>query len=185
MIVAGIFVGGASTRFGGRPKGLLTAPSGETIVAQLGGHFAALGVPWVLVGRRPEYAGLAAEVLDDALVGIGPLGGLLALLRRAGDGEALTIGCDMPFVSRDLLARLVGATTAAAAIAPRRHARWEPMFARFAAPRARPLAEARADEGRASLQGLLDALDAAELPLSADEHRVLDDWDTPEEMERR
>lgn len=184
-LVAGIFVGGASTRLGGRPKGLLVAPSGGTIVGRLCGHFDALAIPWVLVGRRPEYADIAAEVLDDAVLGIGPLGGLLALLKRAGDGGAIAIGCDMPFVSLELVARLAGATMESAVIAARRHDRWEPMFARYDARRASAAAARRVGDGQRSLQGLLDVLGAAELPLSADEHRLLDDWDTPEDMERR
>ncbi len=184
-LVAGIFVGGAATRLGGRPKGLLEAPSGGTILDQLCGHFEALDIPWVLVGRRPEYAGVSAETLDDALPGIGPLGGVLALLRRAGDGDALAVGCDMPFVGRELVARLAVATADAPAIAARRQDRWEPMFARYDARRALAVAARRADAGRRSLQGLLDELGATELPLSDDERRQLDDWDTPEDMERR
>jgi|JI10StandDraft_1071094.scaffolds.fasta_scaffold147594_2 molybdopterin-guanine dinucleotide biosynthesis protein A len=184
-LVAGIFVGGAATRFGGRPKGLLEAPSGGTILDRFGGHFEALGIPWVLVGRRPEYAGVSAETLDDAPPGIGPLGGVLALLRRAGDGDALAVGCDMPFVSRELVARLVEVSTDAPAIAPRRQGRWEPMFARYDAGRALGVAARRADGGQSSLQGFLDELGAAELMLSEGEQRQLDDWDTPGDMERR
>nr|MBK7067148.1 NTP transferase domain-containing protein [Deltaproteobacteria bacterium] len=184
-LLAGIFVGGASTRFGGRPKGLLDAPTGGTILDGLRGHLESLSIPWVLVGRRAEYAGLAAETLDDSPPGIGPLGGLLPLLRRAGDGHALAIACDMPFVSRELIARLAGAATEAPAIAPRRNGRWEPMFARYDARRALPLAEGRAEAGRRSVQGLLDELGASELMLSTDEQQMLDDWDTPEDMERR
>lgn len=184
-LLAGIFVGGASTRFGGRPKGLLDAPTGGTILDGLRGHLEALSIPWVLVGRRDEYAGLAAETLDDSPPGIGPLGGLLPLLRRAGDGHALAIACDMPFVSRALIARLAGAVTEAPAIAPRRNGRWEPMFARYDARRALPLAEGRAGAGRRSVQGLLDELGASELILSTDEQQMLDDWDSPEDMERR
>ena len=184
-LLAGIFVGGASTRFGGRPKGLLDAPSGGTILDGLRGHLESLSIPWVLVGRRAEYAGLAAETLDDSPPGIGPLGGLLPLLRRSGDGHALAIACDMPFVSRELIARLAGAVTEAPAIAPRRNGRWEPMFARYDARRALPLAGGRAGAGRRSFQGLLDELRASELMLSTDEQQMLDDWDTPEDMERR
>ena len=184
-LLAGIFVGGASTRFGGRPKGLLDAPEGGTILDGLRGHLESLSIPWVLVGRRAEYAGIAAETLDDSPPGIGPLGGLLPLLRRAGEGHAIAIACDMPFVSRELIARLAGAVTEAPAIAPRRNGRWEPMFARYDARRALPLAEGRAEAGRRSVQGLLDELRASELSLATDEQQMLDDWDTPEDMERR
>jgi len=184
-VLAGVFVGGASSRFGGRPKGLLASPSGVTIVDALCGHLDALGIPWVLVGRRPEYSAIPGETLDDSPSGVGPLGGVLPLLRRAGEGHAIAVACDMPFVSRALLARLVGAVTDAPAVAPRRDGRWEPMFARYDARRALPVAEARVASGRRSVHGLLDELGASELALSPDEQRMLDDWDTPEDMERR
>ena len=184
-LLAGIFVGGASTRFGGRPKGLLESPAGGTILDGLRGHLEALSMPWVLVGRRDEYAGVSAETIDDSPSGIGPLGGLLALLRRAGDGRAIAIACDMPFVTRALIERLAIATSDAPAVAPRRSGRWEPMFARYDARRSLAVAEARAGAGQRSVQGLLDELGASELPLSEDEQRMLDDWDSPADMERR
>src|SRR5438067_774631 len=70
--LAGIFVGGESKRMGGRPKGLLVAPSGETIVERWLRMFRALGVPTVLVGRRDPYASLGVEIVDDEQAGIGP-----------------------------------------------------------------------------------------------------------------
>jgi molybdopterin-guanine dinucleotide biosynthesis protein A len=184
-LLVGIFVGGASTRFGGHPKGLLRGPSGATLVERLVAHCAALAIPCVLVGRRPEYAHLLAETLDDEPAGIGPLGGVIALLRRAGAGSCVAVGCDMPFVSRELLAALATVATAAPAVAVRRDDRWEPMFARYDAPRALPVALARAAAKQRSLQGLLDVLGAAELALPIDAHRQLDDWDTLEDMRRR
>lgn len=184
-LLAGIFVGGASTRFGGRPKGLLEAPSGGTILDALRGHLEALAIPYVLVGRRTEYAGVPAETIDDSPAGIGPLGGLLALLRRAGHGHAIAIACDMPFVSRELIERLAAAVTDAPAIAPRRDGRWEPLIARYDVQGSLAVAEARATAGRHSVQGLLDELHASELPLSIDEQRMLEDWDSPADMERR
>jgi molybdopterin-guanine dinucleotide biosynthesis protein A/hemerythrin superfamily protein len=184
-LVAGIFVGGASARFGGSPKGLLAGPAGGTLVDALRGHCEALAIPCVLVGRRPEYAHLDVETLDDEPAGVGPLGGLAALLRRAGAGRCLAVGCDMPFVSRALLGALADADADAPAVAARRGDRWEPMFARYDAPRALPVALARLESGARSMRGLLDALGAAALPLSPDEQRQLDDWDTPEDRERR
>ncbi len=184
-VVAGIFVGGASVRFGGRPKGLLPGPTGAALVEGLRGHCVALSVPCVLVGRRPEYAHLGVETLDDEPAGVGPLGGLVALLRRAGGGRCVALGCDMPFVTRALLGALLAADAPGPAVAARRGGRWEPMFARYDAPRALPTALSRLEAGARSTQGLLDALGAAELPLSLGEQRLLDDWDTPEDMERR
>ena len=187
-LVAGIFVGGGSTRMGGQPKGLLRAPSGETLVERWKSVFAELAVPCVLVGERAKdaYAPAGLEVLADehAADDLGPLGGLLALLGHAGDAAAIVVACDMPFVSVELVRRLAHARTAAPAIAARREGRWEPFFARYDAKVVLPTALAHARAHRGSLQALLDAVGAEELAMSDAEHAELRDWDTPEDAAR-
>jgi molybdopterin-guanine dinucleotide biosynthesis protein A len=185
--VAGIFVGGGSTRMGGQPKGLLRAPSGETLVERWKGVFAALAIPCVLVGERAKeaYASAGLEILADerAKEELGPLGGLLALLEHAGERNAIAVACDMPFVSLDLVRRLASAAPAPA-LAARRDGRWEPFFARYDARAILPIAIAHANARRGSLQALLDAVNAEELTMSAEEHAELRDWDTPEDATR-
>jgi molybdenum cofactor guanylyltransferase len=182
--VAGIFVGGGSTRMGGQPKGLLRAPSGETLVERWKGIFAALAIPCVLVGERAKaaYASTGLELLGDerAEENLGPLGGLLALLTYAGERNAIAVACDMPFVSTELVRRLVSAPPASA-VAARRDGRWEPFFARYDAPLVLPIAKAHASARLCSLQTLLDAVKSGELVMSATEHAELRDWDTPED----
>jgi molybdopterin-guanine dinucleotide biosynthesis protein A len=159
---------------GGRAKGLLVAPSGETIVARWTGLFARVGLPCVLVGSRPEYADLGLPIVEDDPPGVGPLGGLAGLL--AG-GPAVAVACDMPHVSEALLRRLVAGSPAAPILAPRRGRRWEPLFARYDAS-VLPLVRARLAGGRLGLQGLLDEAGAAELPVGETEWAELEDWDT-------
>lgn len=187
-VVAGIFVGGGSTRMGGRPKGLLLAPSGETLVARWKTLFAALSIPCVLVGERARsaYAAAGLEVLADARPGedLGPLGGLLALLEHAGASAAIAVACDMPFVSADLVRRLAETRAKAPALAARRERRWEPFFARYDAKAVLPIANAHADARRGSLQALLDAVSAQELAMTDAAYAELRDWDAPEDMAR-
>lgn len=166
----------------GRPKGLLVSTDGVPLVERTGALFDALGVPWVLVGVRPEYASLGRLALADAAEGVGPLGGLLALLRHAGDRAAVAVACDMPFLSQRLLARLREAPAGPPVVAARRDGRWEPLFARFEARTVLPVAQRRCERGELSLQGLLDELDATPLPTTPEEERELDDWDEPADI---
>jgi molybdopterin-guanine dinucleotide biosynthesis protein A len=180
--LAGIFVGGAGQRMGGAPKGLLEAPEGGTLISRWQRVLLAAGAgDVVLVGRSSAYAALGLEVLDDALRGIGPLGGLVALLRRAGARPALAFACDMPFVSPELVLRLLAAPPAAI-VAPRREGRWEPLCARYDPARVLSLAEAAAASGDHSLQRLLGAAGAVELPPEATDAHQLIDWDAPEDV---
>lgn len=182
--IAGIFVGGRSRRMGGRPKGNLVLPSGETLVSRWRALFDAARVPVVLVGRHEAYASEGLAVVDDAPLAegieLGPLGGLVAFLRHAGARHGVAVACDMPFVSPELLQRLLTAP-AAAAVAPRVDGRWEPFFARYDAAAVEPVAMAHAQAHRLALKDLLDAVSASELPLAPSEAAQLADWDTPED----
>jgi molybdopterin-guanine dinucleotide biosynthesis protein A len=185
--IAGIFVGGAGTRMGGVAKGLMRAPDGATLVERWAALLAPLGLDLVLVGAHahPAYAGLGFEIVDDAPRGIGPLGGLVGLLERAGGARALAFACDMPFVSSALVHRLLDASPDAAILAPRRDGRWEPLCARYDPARVLGPAAARARADDHSLQRLLGDMGATELPLSPHEANQLHDWDSPKDLNPR
>jgi molybdopterin-guanine dinucleotide biosynthesis protein A len=183
-MLAGIFVGGQSTRMGGRPKGLLRARSGETLVERWSSIFAALSIPTVLVGQNPAYARLGIEQLEDAAPNIGPLGGLLALLERAKSGFAIAVACDMPFVSLTLVERLARHSSAAAAVAPRADGVWQTLFSRFRVAAALPPTREQVLRKVHSMQRLFDTLDATPFELNTSERAELIDWDTPGDIER-
>ena len=189
--VAGVFVGGRGTRMGGIAKGLMRTQrpedGGVTLVARWSALLVPLGLEVVLVGAHPDYAGLGMEVVTDEPPGIGPLGGLVALLRRARRGRALALACDMPFVSGALLERVLTSSPDAAILAPRRDGRWEPLCARYDPSRVLATASARArlhGKNDHSLQRLLDDVGAAELDLAPHEAAELHDWDAPSDIER-
>jgi molybdopterin-guanine dinucleotide biosynthesis protein A len=168
---------------GGAPKGLLEVAPGETIVERWRAMLGELAEEVVLVGSAASYASLGVAAIADDPAGIGPLGGVVALLEHAGERVAIAVACDMPYVSRALLQRLVS-FRAAPLVAPRRDGRWETMLARFDAPRVLPVARAHVARVHRSLQALFDASGAVELPIDARESEELRDWDTPEDTGR-
>jgi molybdenum cofactor guanylyltransferase len=184
VALAGIFIGGESSRLGGHPKGLLTSPSGPTIVERWCELFRELAIPCVLVGSQHAYDRVPLESLPDEPHGTGPLGGLVALLARAASGPVIAVACDMPYVERRLLERLATHAPSANIVAPKRGPRWEPLFARYDAAAVLPLARARVAGANRSLQGLLDQAGAVPLPLEAEEWQELRDWDTWEAVTR-
>jgi molybdopterin-guanine dinucleotide biosynthesis protein A len=178
-VLAGIFVGGAGARMAGLAKGLMLTADGTTVVERWRTMLDRLELPVVLVGERKEYGALGIEVVADQPPGIGPLGGLVGLLRRADGARVLALACDMPFVSATIVERLLAQSPQAPIVAPRRDGRWEPLCARYEPRRVLPVAEAIATTSDRSLQRLLTDVGAAELQLSSSESDELRDWDSP------
>jgi len=170
-ILGGIFAGGRATRMGGIDKGMLTK-NGVTLIDRWRALFAEVMVPCVIVG------GAHAEI-TDAITGIGPLGGLIALCERAKGGYAIAVACDMPHVSRALLERLIAAPDCEL-IAPHENEKWQPLFARYDADRILPRAKRNAERGVFSLQALFEH--AVNLELSSSEIGELVDWDEPTDI---
>jgi molybdenum cofactor guanylyltransferase len=174
-----IFVGGSATRMGGRPKGLLRAPDGRSIIERWRALAAEVGLPVVLVGDARAYGHLGIDSVADQMAGAGPLAGLCGLLRARPEPQIIAVACDMPFVTADLLRRLAETESDAAVLAPRRDGRYEPLFARYDRARVRPLAERQLAGGDRSLQKLLRDAGAGDFILSDDEWPLLADWDEP------
>jgi molybdopterin-guanine dinucleotide biosynthesis protein A len=186
----GLFVGGRGTRMGGVAKGLLRAPSGASILEHLltQCRVALPSAARVLVGDAAAYASLELPVLSDAPAGVGPLGGLRALLldaARAGEHAVIALACDMPFVSARLLARLAAETPEAVALAPRTETLWQPLCARYSLG-ALSAVEAALAAGERSLQRVFARLGREALPLELDpeEQSELRDWDEPDDVLR-
>src|SRR6185312_7293721 len=93
LMRAGIFVGGKSSRMGGKPKGLLHAPGSQTpLVVRLASIARSIGLEPVFVGKTDDaYRSLLPDlrILDDAIGVEGPLAGLAALLDDARDSRVI------------------------------------------------------------------------------------------------
>jgi molybdopterin-guanine dinucleotide biosynthesis protein A len=180
--VVGLFVGGAARRMGGAAKGLLAAPTGETIVERWRTLCRTVGLGCVLVGEAEAYAALGIERVADARPGAGPLGGLVGLLRAQSEAPVVAVACDMPYVTEALLRRLALSASTAAALAPWRADLFEPLFARYDPARVLPIAERQLAGDDLSMQRLLRDAGAERFPLSDDEWPLLADWDEPSDV---
>ncbi len=191
-LVVGLFVGGRGSRMGNMPKGNLRAPDSElSLVERLVSEVRA-AVPeaeLVLVGNADAYAALGLAVVDDSPANVGPLGGLAGLLKHAegrGARWALALACDLPRLDRALIGRLAQESAEASVVVVEQQAVRNPLIARYAVSQtARAVARALT-EGKRSMQAVLDLLEPglASLTLSADEQQRLEDWDTPEDVQR-
>lgn len=183
----GIFVGGRARRMGGIAKGLLPAPdTGEPLVVRLARIAEALSLEPVLVGEAEAYRAALPQlrIVPDAQLGIGPLGGLAGLLAAAPSEHVLTLACDLPFVSRALLARLAQTPSEADVLAPRaENGRWESLFARYRVQAVQPALVDALAQGERSFQQLFARCTVEALALDEGECDALKDWDRPEDRE--
>lgn len=200
----GVFVGGQGRRMGGVAKGLLVY-EGQTLIERVLGACRAAAQPAVLqhvylVGNPAPYAATGLPHLDDAPTGLGPIGGLRALLREAHrlGVDAVAVAVDLPYLHERLVRRLCLEQPGVAALAPRQAGRWQPLFARYQPTAVLPVLEQALATGQTALQSVFRGLEAgrvaahesaveaasgaSELALSLDEEQALRDWDSPDDM---
>lgn len=184
----------------GSPKGLLPDANGVPLLARWIGLADAVGLVPCVVGDAAPYAALLAELerkrgapitrIVDSPAGVGPLGGLRAVLAHAGDATVVVVACDMPAVRVEDLTALrsapVGRSSAPdpAAVVSQRidgegRATWEPFFARYEARASLAVVDALLATGERALFRVAEALRA--VPWHPDP-RCFVDWDVPDDL---
>lgn len=115
-----LLAGGASTRFGGLPKGLALVDE-RRIADRALSALAGATERQIVVSNAAEAAKWfpALPIVADATPGLGPLAGLETALRAADGAGVIVVAWDMPFVTTPLLRgmRALG-ETGAPAVAP-------------------------------------------------------------------
>lgn len=168
---------------GGRNKAALSAPgTREPLLQRLLRLGREAGIACVVVGCDQSCGDTV--VIADEPSGIGPLGGLCALLDHAGNRPVLALACDLPYVDGALLARLLETQSRAHVLCPRDRetGKWQPLFARYDSRRVLPVVRAAIARGERSFQGVFREIDVDELRLSVAEHALLRDWDHPSDI---
>ena len=175
---------------GGVAKGLLKDPESEMTLLERLLIELRLALPQasiVLVGDARAYVASGVPTLDDDPHGVGPLGGVTALLefaKQRGARWALALTCDLPRIERTTLARLATEAPQASALVTKQAGVRNPLIARYAVSEALPAARSALSSGSHSVQGLLDRIGArvSTLALSPEEEASLADWDEPKDL---
>ena len=106
-VTAAILAGGRSSRFGGRDKQELLF-EGEMLGRRVARQAIELGLPVIVVGSNPlPYVGMRLRLVGDIHRGFGPISGLHAALQEAATPWVYLLACDMPFVEKTWLERLI------------------------------------------------------------------------------
>ena len=102
MITLAILAGGKSRRMG--QDKALTPFLGRPLIFQVLDRLATLAEEMIVVAPASgEFLSLGPRIVPDLLPARGPLGGLYTALFSASHPVVIVVGCDMPFVSADLL----------------------------------------------------------------------------------
>ncbi len=112
LLTGAILAGGHSSRFGSNKA--LFVPDGETLISKAAGLLRSVARE-VLVSASQTNAGdydfLGLEIVVDQHPDSGPMGGLETLLQRCTTPWLLVLTCDMPFVDKDTLIRMISSLT--------------------------------------------------------------------------
>src|SRR5215212_469263 len=105
-----ILAGGASSRMGEDKSRLRSG--GRTFVESAAGALRAVAARVSVVSSRAGAESHGLPVLEDLRAGLGALGGLHAALTSCRAEWAAVVACDLPFVTGELLSRLLHERTA-------------------------------------------------------------------------
>jgi molybdenum cofactor guanylyltransferase len=170
-VIVAVLAGGRGRRMGGLKP--LAELAGRPLVEHPVAAAAAAGLRAVVVAKPGTPLPSGLEVWHELDEPVHPLLGIVTALERAG-GPVVAVGCDMPFVSGELLARLAAGPEAAVAV----DGRLEPFPARYEPAWLPALRAALADE--APLRATLEALGPATIEL--DDPAPLRSVNTPADL---
>jgi len=108
-----VLAGGAASRYGGVPKGLLTVGGSRILDRVVERVQAVTDTPPLLVANAPGASAWRPDLktIPDARPGFGSLGGIYTAV-TAGPEPVLCVAWDMPFVPEALLRALIAGATA-------------------------------------------------------------------------
>ncbi|HIH70418.1 molybdenum cofactor guanylyltransferase [Methermicoccus shengliensis] len=115
-----VLAGGRSTRLG-RPKHLLIVegePLVRRVVRRLGGRAVVCASSGTARDVERVLSDMDVQVVLDSVEGMGPVGGMASGLAACTREWAAVCGCDMPFVSREVLDALYARREGVDAVIP-------------------------------------------------------------------
>src|SRR2546421_1657720 len=103
-----VLAGGAASRYGGVPKGLLSVGGARILDRVVERVHAVTAAPPLLIANAPAASAWRPDLktIPDARPGFGSLGGIYTAV-TAAPGPVLCVAWDMPFVPEALLQALV------------------------------------------------------------------------------
>jgi molybdopterin-guanine dinucleotide biosynthesis protein A len=185
-----VVAGGAASRYGGRPKGLIEVGGRRILDRVVETLERATGEPPTIIANAPDAAAWRPDlrVVPDVLAGQGALGGILTAVERLA--PVVCLAWDMPFVPSGLLAALATRLDGADAALPESDSRrgMEPLCAAYGSA-CGPAIRAALERGEARAVGFHPYVRVARLPREevlqyGDPDVLFFNVNTPDDLER-
>jgi molybdopterin-guanine dinucleotide biosynthesis protein A len=156
LMTAIVLAGGRSLRLG-RDKALEEI-GGLCLIERVIERLAKLGDEIIVVtSSSDQFADIGVKQVIDCYPGKGALIGIYSGLKEADSLHNIVVGCDMPFLSVDLLRYLMALSPGYDIIIPRFGDKVEPLHAVYSRDCMAPI-EQQLREGRFKLSELLDSV---------------------------
>jgi len=161
-ISAAILAGGRARRLGGVDKAALLLGGSRIIDRQLAILTGVADEVMIVANDASRYAAFQLPVVPDLIPEAGALGGVYTALATARHEHVLLLACDLPFVTRALLDRLVAEAGEDDAVVPRSSRGLEPLCAIYRT-RCAPALREHIERGERQVSGWVGGLRVREL----------------------
>ena len=151
-----VLAGGASRRMG-RPKALLPV-AGTTLVGYVAGRLGPRFKEVLVAASDPALVPAGLTQVPDLHPGLGPLSGIEAGLQAAGTDRIFAVACDLPRITVELAALIVGRSEGHQVAVPIVDGRPQPACACYRKSTLSAVADAL-ERGRLKVADLLQDLD--------------------------
>ena len=126
-ITAIILAGGKSTRMK-KDKGLVVF-NGKMLVQHVIGSLNKITGHIIIITSNPDYNQFGCPCIEDEMKEKGPLGGIFTGLIHSPSIKNLVVGCDMPFLSLNILTGLINNCSGTDALLAEHNGKVEPLCA--------------------------------------------------------
>lgn len=182
-ISGAILAGGRNSRMGS-PKYFLKVKGKRIIDSALDVLNELFPEILIITDDRTRFSDIKrAKIVEDAIKGLGPVGGIYTGLGHASREEVFFVAGDMPFLHSALIRRLIERARDRDydCVIPRSPRGAEPLYG-FYSKRMLPLVEAFLKEGKRSAHGLLERCKCVYVEAASDELSAFVNVNTPGEM---
>lgn len=172
-----ILAGGKSSRMG-QDKGLMDL-DGKPMIQHVLDAVGEVADDIIIVSHQEEYQQFGYPVFEDEMKDCGPLAGMVVGLKNVQREEALVVSCDVPYITSELLKKLL--TAPGDAVLVRSGGQVEPLIARYGVHCA-PIFETALKDGVRKVTEAFQYIEVGYVDIDDDELNFVRNLNSPQDL---